>query len=266
VFDLYGIKTARAADVLFVHVDLSIVPPEYLTFAKAYSVVVNGGVTDIRKRTFSTQKVEPGDGWNGPVVVKTDANFGGLPEKVRAWPGIWGRISRAITRYYGGGGLTGRSDRYPIFASVREVPERYLRSSEFIVERFRPELDARGLFCVRTHLFLGDKSASLMLKSEHPIVTSATAKEVLPVEPHPEIETIRKRLRIDYGKLDYAIVDGELILFDVNKTVGCSRGAAQVPELEPVRRERANGLYSLIPPEQRQVLGVEVSSSDGPPQ
>jgi hypothetical protein len=246
VFDIYGTKAVRQADVLIVHVDLSVVPKEYVEFTRAYPIVVNGSVTDIRKCTFSTQIVHLDDAWNGPVVVKTNANFGGLPEKVRARPGLMGRLSRALSRYYDRGTLSGRTDRYPIFANWREVPRQYFDSSEFIVERFRPEQDAQGLYCVRTHLFLGDKWASLMLKGAYPIVTSSTAKQVLPVEPHPEIELVRERLGIDYGKLDYAVVNDELILFDVNKTVGCSRGEAQVPELELARRERAEGLYSLV--------------------
>ena len=42
-------------------------------------------------------------------------------------------------------------------------------------------------------------------------------------DPVPEeLRKIRAQLGFDYGKFDYGIVDGEVILYDVNRTPGSS--------------------------------------------
>ena len=46
---LYGVRDFRPADLLVLHVDLSVVPDEYLRFAERYPIVVNGRLVDIRK-------------------------------------------------------------------------------------------------------------------------------------------------------------------------------------------------------------------------
>ena len=81
---VYGIKRFVPADLALVHVDLSIVPEDYLDFAAQYPIVLNGRVRDIRKTTTSRYLVRPGDGWDGPVIVKTDLNHGGSPERIYA--------------------------------------------------------------------------------------------------------------------------------------------------------------------------------------
>ena len=47
---------------------------------KHYPTVVNRRVTDISKRRISTNLVGPHDTYSGPVILKTDRNFGGLPQ------------------------------------------------------------------------------------------------------------------------------------------------------------------------------------------
>ena len=55
-------------------------PPEYRTFARRYTRVVNLGVSDIFRTSFSENLVRPGSPEEGPVIVKTNRNHGGLPE------------------------------------------------------------------------------------------------------------------------------------------------------------------------------------------
>jgi hypothetical protein len=69
------------ADVAILHVDLSVLPEAYVEASQRYRIVVNGATTDIRKRHVSRNRVRPGDGWTGPVVVKTDLNSHGEPEQ-----------------------------------------------------------------------------------------------------------------------------------------------------------------------------------------
>src|SRR5436853_5983452 len=57
VLYVFGVREHVPADVLVVHVDLSVVPDEYLEFAGRYPAAINGKVRDIRKSTFSTLRV-----------------------------------------------------------------------------------------------------------------------------------------------------------------------------------------------------------------
>src|SRR5262245_11545913 len=83
VRSIYGVRRFEAADLLFVHVDLSVVPEEYLEFASRYAMTINRGVADIRKSRISTNIVTADDGWRGPVIVKSDLNHAGTPEILR---------------------------------------------------------------------------------------------------------------------------------------------------------------------------------------
>jgi hypothetical protein len=53
VLYLFGAREHVPADILVVHVDLSVVPDEYLEFAGRYPAAINATVKDIRKSTFS---------------------------------------------------------------------------------------------------------------------------------------------------------------------------------------------------------------------
>ena len=63
--------------------------------------------------------------------------------------------------------------------------------------------------------------------------------------PPDTIRQIREELRVDYGKIDYAIdVDGAAVLLDVNKTIGNRN-----PNSEwgfKTANILAQGLYSLV--------------------
>ena len=40
-----------------------------------------------------------------------------------------------------------------------------------------------------------------------------------------ELRSIREEMGFDYGKFDYGIVDGEVVLYDVNRTPGAAPDA-----------------------------------------
>jgi hypothetical protein len=79
---LFGTRKFVPADLLLVHVDLSVVPDEYLEFAGRYPIALNSGVKDIRKSQISTNLVKQGDAYSGKVIVKTNLNFEGSPEQI----------------------------------------------------------------------------------------------------------------------------------------------------------------------------------------
>ena len=63
VIPLFGVAQFVPADLIIVHVDLSVVPEEYLDFARRYPVVLNGAVKDIRKSTYSWLRLKPDDAY-----------------------------------------------------------------------------------------------------------------------------------------------------------------------------------------------------------
>lgn len=226
VFYLFGTSKFIPADLVLVHVNLSVVPDDYIEFAYRYPVVLNGEVRDIRKSSFSRNIVRRGDPWDGKVIVKSDLNYGGAPEQILfASPArqrsfshrLWSRYRRMRSFWFAD------ARDYRIYGSLPRVPRRFFRMPNIIVEKFLPEMHGE-MFCVRNYNFLGDAAYALRLESARPIVDDWTYENLEEVEPHPGIVTVRERLRVDYGKIDYVVVNGEAILFDVNKTPGRSAG------------------------------------------
>src|SRR5436309_8684921 len=82
VHHLFGTRKFVPADLLLIHVDLSVVPDEYLEFASRYPIALNKAAKDIRKSLISTNLVRQGDRYSGQVIVKSDLNSGGFPEQI----------------------------------------------------------------------------------------------------------------------------------------------------------------------------------------
>lgn len=251
VIFLFGTREKVPADLIFVHVDLSVVPDEYLEFAAQYPVVVNGRIKDIRKSTFSQNILGPQDPWDGQVIVKTDLNSAGRPERLLREP-AW--LSKHPTAYRGVRLLDRLSGRKPLFERSRdyklyghlwEVPRGYLRDPRLIVERFTPEIE-NGLYHVRIFQFLGDRWTCTRITSPEPVVNGSTTVGIHVVEPHDEIFVWRNRLSIDYGKLDYVVSGGRVVLLDVNKTTGSLSALHDRPEFEVMRRYRSGGIDSFF--------------------
>ena len=246
---LFGTKSYVPADLILVHVDLSVVPDRYLAFASRYPIALNGQVRDIRKSLVSTNLVGARDSWKGPVIVKTDLNYAGKPERALTprWLKKRPRVQRAARR--AAAWLTGREDlpeltEYLIFESASEVPPELFARRDVVVERFLPERE-NNLFHLRMCQVLGNRRISTRVASHQPVIKAGTSVSSEPIEPHPEVETWRKRFNLDYGKLDYLVHDGRAVLIDVNKTIGASRQVADAP-LQAMRRHLAEGLYSYF--------------------
>ena len=249
---LFGVERFVPADLCVVHVNLSVVPDEYLAFAARYPASVNGSVKDIRKSAISDGLVVPGDGWQGPVIVKSDLNYGGEPERILGQSGLQrrSRVWRVATR------TAARARRrhpafrdwrdYRIFDSAAEVPGAWWRRPDVVVERFRPEREG-GLYHLRMYMFLGDAWRCLRITGTDPVLKAETSTEVVDIEPDPAVYEWRARFALDYGKLDYVVSDGEPVLIDVNKTTGATRYLDDAA-LDEMRRRQASGLYALLPP------------------
>jgi hypothetical protein len=239
VIFLFGVSRFVPADLVIVHVDLSVVPDSYLEFARGYPIAINGRVKDIRKSTISKNLVRRGDTYNGSVIVKSDLNYAGVPERsldaniprpLSLSSGLlaWYRRARSVE-------FASPLD-YRIYENPQQVPRRYFQQKGLVIEKFLPEID-NGLYCVRNFHFLGDSVTCIRRRAKHPIVNGSTYVDMEQVDPHPDIVAMREKLRFDYGKFDYVVIDGQGVLLDANKTVGWV-GARDTPETKAQRRDR----------------------------
>ncbi len=247
---VYGARRFVPADLAIVHVDLSVVTDPYLDLARRYPRALNAQVRDVRKSTFSRNLVAADDPYSGPVIVKSDLNYGGLPERLlapdrsRAASGIRRLLSSA--RSIAGQSRPARREDptdYRIYDSPRDVPRAVAGSGAFVVEKFLPEVED-GLYCVRNYHFFGDREVCHRIAGPHPIVKAGNTIRREIVEPHPEIVALRKALHFDFGKFDYVVHDGTAVLLDINKTPGDAR---HIDEMVAARvRHTAGGLESYL--------------------
>jgi hypothetical protein len=207
------------ADMAIVHVDSTVVGDEYLELAARYRVALNGRVKDISKTSFSRQLLKREDHYDGRVIVKTDANYGGKieygmglqageslfqPEGVqRPW-----RKREFLDSY-----------NYPVFDSIRDVPAGVWKNSKLIVEKFLPEIQKNGDYRQRNYLFLGSEEEAMWFDGPQEIVKSSVSTSGGVLEQIPvALREKRKDCGFDFGRFDYTEIDGEVNLFDMNKT------------------------------------------------
>ena len=218
-----GLADWPDADIAVMHVDLSVIPDAYSEAARRYPVVINGKAIDIRKRRVSRNLVVPGDDWNGPIVIKTDLNYSGIPELHAA------QLARRDNRPadYPAGPIVSTDRPYPILPSSSEVPDEVWKNPGLVVERFLPEQDAHG-YWTRAWVFCGDRERCSRYLGTEPIVKTSNivARESAPVPE--ELRAERERLGFDYGKFDFVVREGKAILLDANRTPSAPPANAQI--------------------------------------
>lgn len=255
-----GVKARVAADLVIPQIDLSVVPRPYRRLFGLPGAVVNRGVVDIRKSSFSENLVRLEDDYDGAVIVKTDANHGGEPEdrayrRLSFYRRVLPRLARRVQKLgaIASGGFRSplararaiRSDEYPVYASKRQVPPGVFGNSRLIVEKFRPETDGRYYY-LRSYAFLGSEGLAVRTRSEHPAVKGGQATDLEFVPVDDSIVAMREELGIDYGKFDYVMHDGEAVLLDVNVTP--TFGDVYSPEVrEEIAMRLAKGIIRWFP-------------------
>jgi len=220
------------ADLVILHTDITKVPLEYLAAIRRYPAYLNGYVGDISKKLISRNLVTHPSQTDGPVIVKTNLNSGGLQEAAIASAGLLPDIYRQPRA------------PYAVYPSAKEVPEETWMDTLLVVERFLPEI-RDGLYCLRTWVFLGNKETNSLSYSTEPIVKQANVvrREVVAEVPE-ELREMREELAFDYGKFDYAIVDERAVLFDANRTptLGQFPKEAYMPRV----RHLAEGIWPFL--------------------
>lgn len=207
------------ADLAFMHVDTTVVPDQYLELASRYPVVINGRVRDILKSSVSQYLLTQNDTYQGPVIVKTNANYGGVNEFIIATE------SGQATWYDPDTERPWRkreimdSLNYPVFERLAEVPPGVWKNDRLVVEKLLPERLENGDYRCRSYFFLGDQEHAVWISSPRPVFKSntSTGRGVLDEIPQA-IRDIRKASGFDYGKFDYTEVNGEVFVYDMNKT------------------------------------------------
>ncbi len=233
VFALFGTQQFVPADLILVHVDLSQVPNAYFDFAAQYPRVLNGQVRDIRKSTISQQLLKPGDYYCGEVIVKSDCNYAALPEQR-----FCAQAEGATSPFF-----SSPLD-YQIFPNIQAVPAQIWQEPSLVVEQFLPEF-IDGLYHVRFYNFLGSKGNCMRIASSHPVVHISHAVKIEQIPTDPRLDELRRAHHFDYGKFDYVERNGEIILFDTNKTTGFVGGSAD-PQWQQARYERALGIFDYL--------------------
>lgn len=232
VVALFGTDVYVPADLIVVHVDLSVVPEKYFAFAARYPIVVNGKVRDIRKSSVSRNLVDRNSGYQGQVIVKSDCNYAGMPER------------RYINSENHQACLFQNPLDYQIYSSFRDIPSNVLQMKDLVVEKFLPEYED-GLYHIRFYNFLGDRGNCMRVASRSPVVHISHAVKVEQIPFDPRVEQLRQDLGFDYGKFDYVVRDNEVVLFDTNKTTGFV-GKVDDPLMREARQHRAMGIYDYF--------------------
>ncbi len=245
VIDHIGSIDVPMADILFLHINLTVIPPEYVEIIAKFPIVINGKILDISRRNFSQLLLTKTDKYTGPVIVKTNTNFGGKPEydslKQRHMLNtsvkdifLLSRLKSAIknpllqlinkTGFKRPFRKWDRINRmnpltYPIFKDIMSVPHGVWENNNLVVERFINQSEDI-LYYVYYCVFLGDREFTGRLGSPNPIVkfSNNVSEERLPAPD--EVRQWRKDLKIDFGRFDYLEFEGQYFLIDVNKTEG----------------------------------------------
>jgi hypothetical protein len=240
---LIGYRERWEADIAILHVVTSTVPNAYARLAETYPVTINGAMLDNRKSRVSRSLVTEGSSYNGPVIVKTDLNNAGITEQMlgaRSVQRLSFRVVAGLTRRLRL--LSGRGETpYSIYESLESVPVRLRSNPKLVIERFCPEKEGDWYF-VRRSFFLGDRFIGYRMGDKQPIIDAGLPGAFEWIETPPQVLAARRDLRLDYGTIDYAVHEGEVVVFDVNKTPG--RAA---PPTEATQRDYATILSTVAP-------------------
>lgn len=231
-----GYRRFVAADLAILHVDATVIDPEYAALARRYARTINLAVGNIGKRRISGAALSRGESWSGPVIVKTELNARGAPElyhnqvaALRGKPAPHPQVTELTN--------------YTLFDRASDVPEAAWNDPTRAVEKFIPERDPRG-FALRTWVFMGSRETCSRCISLEPIVKgdAVIAREIVSVPD--ELRHARKRLGFDYGKFDFVLHDGKPVLLDANMTPTIPENLSE--ELRRSVQHVARGLLEFL--------------------
>lgn len=214
-----------AANLCILHHDRTFVPTCDIPPPPDGVPILNAAVQDISKRRYSSLLITPDGNWTGPIILKSNLNHYGAPERRDGKTAI-GELQRKISTFSWRLARRLPPYEYPILDSVDAIPNWVWCDPDVIVEKFLPEMHD-GLYCLRGWLFFGAESYGYRLFSRDPLVKlkSIIRYEYLDGPPPKAIQRAREEMGFDFGKFDYVLHDGQPILLDANKTPSLKRGS-----------------------------------------
>lgn len=232
-----GCRDLPSADLVLLHVDLSVVPERFRHALRSYPRVWNQHCTDIRKRQLPERELlltSPSN-YVGPVIVKTDLNCAAASERRLFRKLKWSTDLHELWRHFQA--WRSSADRnYPIYPDAISVPPQVWNDPMRVVEKFLPEREGIA-YVVRWAYFCGKRHMAFRSVSAHPVVRWSSEDIDDPIGIPQSIHTYRQQIGLDYGKIDYVEHEGRCLILDVNKTVGgpgySERNARLARELAP---------------------------------
>lgn len=211
---------ADPAAAAFMHVDLTDLPKGFRSVGERYPRCINGQAVTIDRRLYSSLRIMLDDPYDGPVIVKTVLNSRGFPElRYRSRAGLMSRLDHYARR------LTVRNykdltcPQYRVFASREAVPAALWEDERLIVERFAPGTLALPVVKYRLDFFL-DLEINTRSTFASTLCDPETIETVDIVADVPdEVRRVRNDLHLDFGAIDYFVMDDDGFVIDANKTV-----------------------------------------------
>ena len=211
----------RPFDLVVPHIDATLRPPRYAAWLHARPRVINRACVDLSKREVSDAHLAGNSAYDGPMLVKTQANYGGVPERrllgrphsTRDVPRDWGRVTWLPPM------------RYLLVASRDALPPGIEGNPALSLERFVPERSGES-YAVRTWTFAGEAESCVRHVSGDAIVkpsASGPPPQACAVPDH--VRQARSRLGLDYGKIDFVLAQGRPWVLDATATPGLRDGA-----------------------------------------
>jgi len=255
-------RVSPPGDIGWQHLDTTRVAEDYQELIARYAVAINRGPSDVHKRSTATHLVARDDPWHGPVIVKTDLNYGGRTED---WAHRWRPLRHPLVHAFRDrlpARLTGRMapDEYPIYSSKALVPSWVWRDRRFVVQRFLTE-QSDGLYGIRRWFFFGDREFAYLAYSPAPIVSGDNHSRWEQLgDPPPGLRARRAELGLDYGKIDYAEVENELVVYDVSPTISADGPPGSSPQRQMIA-ELVPGLGGFLEHVEERSAGAGSPSS-----
>lgn len=213
------VKTLDAG-IGIVNIDRTRVPEGLLPENPKGRPMLNASILDISKRRVSRNLLTRDSSYKGKVIIKTDENALGLPER-RSNRSFLRQQARSLLKRAFSWKVTRQIwyyKDYPICESLDSVPGWVWKRQDLVVEKFLPEIE-NGEYSLRMWVFFGDREYGVRMFGSNPLVKAGNRNRHEYIDEVPDsLRRIRKELKMDFGKFDYVIHDGEPVLFDVNKT------------------------------------------------
>ena len=224
------------ADLVIPHIDLTVWPETLTAFLAHYPNVVNRRLTDISKRHISRYLVGPDDAWAGPVIVKSDSNYGGFIDRLNLAGDAEPTSPQPL--------LPIQRGKYSVYPGIKAVPRAVWDDPTLVVERFLAERKGE-LYGLRQLMVCGNRFVTRQQWSSDPVVKGETVVErrIIYDPPPPEVREAIDEHGVDFGKVDFTIVDGKAYVFDIART---PTGPILIKEHPQVIAFLAKGLHPLL--------------------